>query len=126
MIFVPEYAGVCSCRIGPPPTVYTTKALSGDQLTPPMCFSLVTSFDSRPSAAERTHSSLMDPLAVRTKAERLPSGEATASISADAPAAPRPRPPPAAGAPGTCRGGRPSRSDTYRADTPARSHVNVT
>src|SRR5262245_1196023 len=39
---------------------------------------------------------------------------------------PRPRPPEAGAASGSSRGRRPSRSDIYLADTPARSHVNVT
>src|SRR6266508_1114343 len=122
MIFAPEYAGVCSCRTGPPPTAYKTYAESGDQLTAPMRLSCAASFDSRPSAIVRIHSSVP-----RADAMRAPSGEATPS-AAPFPRPtfpPRPRPVPGA-ASDSALGGCPSRSDTYRVATPARSHVNVT
>src|SRR5580765_9056073 len=60
MIFAPEYAGVCSCRIAPAPEVNTTCWPSGDQLMPPMP-GCAASFVSRPSLSERIHSSVPAP-----------------------------------------------------------------
>src|SRR5262245_30056710 len=96
MIFVPEYGGVCSCRIVLPPEVYTSQRLSGDQPTFDITASSArTTSDSRPSVSERVHSSLpladlprlrpVDGCALavafafsgRTNATRDPSGDAT-------------------------------------------------
>jgi hypothetical protein len=43
MIFEPEYDGVCSWRIGPPPAEYKIYAPSGDHATAAMLESLETS-----------------------------------------------------------------------------------
>src|SRR5213593_4682211 len=120
MIFAPEYGGVCSWRIGPPPAANRRYAPSGDQLTAPMRASSAASFVSRPSETVRTHNSL--PRAIATRA---PSGDGTPLPPAGPAFAPRPRPP-VGTASGSSRGGRPSRSDTYRFETPARSQVKVT
>src|SRR5579862_5096711 len=71
MIFDPEYVGVCSWRMLPPPYVKSSDWPSGDHDTPPMGLSSarVTS-DSLPSASDRVQSSAPPDAAPRPRPPR--------------------------------------------------------
>src|SRR5947208_2515759 len=130
MIFEPEYAGACSCRIGPPPPVNSRYAPSGDQLTPPILDEPRATRVSAPVATDRTIRSAS--LAIAT---RVPSGDGTplsvpppGTTTSDWLSALHFGTPPARSLCSARRGCGlfPSTSTMYQSLTPARSQRNAT